>query len=188
MKKGNKKLALVAVLLLLVTISFGTYAIYRTSSVGTGTVATANWHVEVAGTDVSSTAGTFTFSGSDVNWTTNTSAVNGKIAPGSQGTYSIALDATGSEVPVAYEVSSVSATIGGTAVSNDKFTVTIDPNDTGKLAYAATNMTKNIPLIITWTGSDSDTAAQDSADISMAGQNVTISVTLTVKQDLNPGN
>ena len=45
--KGNKKLLIVAVLLLLIAVSYGTYAIYRESAEGTGTISTANWSVTV---------------------------------------------------------------------------------------------------------------------------------------------
>ncbi len=41
--KGNKKLLIVAVLLLLIAVSYGTYAIYRTQFSGSATVKTAKW-------------------------------------------------------------------------------------------------------------------------------------------------
>lgn len=187
MSKGNKKLLIIAVLLLLVTISYSTYAIYKSSANGTGTISTAGWHVEVGSTDITSQTASFSFTGSDVNWSTNTSAVSGKIAPGSSGVYNITLDATGSEVPITYEVSNVQVTVNNAAVSNNAgLTVTTASTDTGKLAYSATNMTKNIPLQVTWAGTDSDETEKNTADINIAGKNVVITFDLVVKQDLNP--
>ena len=45
-------------------------------------------------------------------------------------------------------------------------------------------MTRTITLDVTWTGVDSDTA--NSADITTAGTNISIPVTVTVTQDPNP--
>ncbi len=43
--KGNKKLLAVAVLLLLLAVSYSTYAIYKSSATGTASVGTAAWRV-----------------------------------------------------------------------------------------------------------------------------------------------
>ena len=185
MKKGNKKLLVLALLLLLVTATFGTYAIYRIVSTGTGSVTTAAWAIKLNGTSQTSSSKTFTFTSSDINWTTNTSAVNGKIAPGSTGTITIELDATGSEVNVAYDVAISSIKVNNVAISNDAgFTVALNSSDTGKLAYAASNMKKNIVLDVTWTGSESDESTKDNADIGLSNKEVEIAVDVTVKQDL----
>ena len=45
--KGNKKLLIIAVLLLLITVSYTTYAIYRESTTATGTIQAAAWSVKV---------------------------------------------------------------------------------------------------------------------------------------------
>ena len=187
MNKENKKLVLIILLLLLITISYSTYAIYKSSASGTGNVTTAGWHVEVGSDDITSQSASFSFTGANITWTTNTSAVSGKIAPGSSGIYNIALDATGSEVPITYEISNIQVKVNNSAVSNNAgLTVVIASSDTGKLAYAATNMSKNIPIQVTWTGTDSDADSKNTADINIAGQNVVITFDLIVKQDLNP--
>ena len=184
MKKGNKKLLVVA-LLLLITATIGTYAIYRVTSTGTSSVDTAAWKIKLNGTEQTSTTKTFTFTNSNINWTKNTSAVANKIAPGSTGTITLELDATGSEVNVAYDVDVKSIKIDGTEVPNTTgFTVALNSSDTGKLAYAAENMKKNIVLDVAWAGADTDEATKDAADIDINGKTIAIEVEVTVKQDL----
>ena len=118
--KGNKKVLIIAVLLLLISVTFTTYAIYRTSMSGTGTATAANWAIsfEKGGTQVQN----LNFTAADVTWTTNPSAVAGKIAPGATGTLTFTIDATGSETDVYYL-----AELGNGATSG--ITVTM-PSDT----------------------------------------------------------
>ena len=183
--KGNKKILAVALLLLLVAVSFSSYAIYRSTSTGTATVSTANWKVKLNGTEQTESTKTFTFTNSNINWTTSTSKVDGKVAPGSTGTITVELDATGSEVDVAYDVEVKSVKVDGTAVSNNAFTVAKAASDDGKLAYAASNMKKNIVLDVKWTGTNADDETKDTADKAMAGKDIQIEVEITVKQDLS---
>lgn len=186
MKKKNKKFLVVAALLLLIGVGFGTYAIYRTSSLGTATVATATWSVKVNNTDTET--GNFTFSASDINWTKNTSAVEGKIAPGSTGTLRLVIDATGSEVNVDYTASVGTILVDGVANTNTGFTVT--PHEStdgaGTIAYSTTTdaMKKTITFDVVWQGADTDLPAKDTADMAMDGIDVSIPITVTAKQHL----
>ena len=186
MKKRNKKLLVIAALLLLVTVSFGTYAIYRVTSTGTATVNTAAWAVKLNGTSQTSTTKTFTFTNSDIDWTNSKAAVADKIAPGATGTMTVELDATGSEVNVAYDVTVKSIKVDGVAISNDnEFSVALNSSDTGTLAYSATNMKKNIVLDFNWVGTDSDESTKDAADIAINNKSIVVEVEITVKQDLS---
>ena len=186
MKKKNKKFLVVAALLLLIGVGFGTYAIYRTSSIGTATVATATWSVKVNSADTET--GAFTFSADDIDWTTNTSAVDGKIAPGSSGTLTLEIDATGSEVNVDYTASVGTILVNGVANTNEGFTVT--PHEAadaaGTIAYSTTTdaMKKTITFDVVWTGTDADSTTKDTADMAMDGINVSIPITVTAKQHL----
>ena len=45
--KENKKLLVIAILLLLITVSFTTYVIYKSSTTGESTINTAAWVVKV---------------------------------------------------------------------------------------------------------------------------------------------
>ena len=59
--KGNKKVLTLAVLVLLLTVCFGSYAIYRSSATGTGSLKAAAWSVKVKGTAISSANFDFDF-------------------------------------------------------------------------------------------------------------------------------
>lgn len=187
MKKGNKKLLVVAVLLLLVCVGIGTYAIYRSSATGEATVATATWAVKVNNTNIVQ-SDTFTFTESNINWTTNTSAVEGKIAPGSSGTITLEIDATGSEVNVDYTAAVGTIQVAGVDNANNAFTVTphATADETGTIPYSTTTnaMKKTLTFDVTWTGDDDDNASKDASDIGMSGKNITIPITVTAKQHL----
>ena len=185
--KGNKKFLVVAALFLLIAVSYSTYAIYKSSATGTGSVNAAAWVVSVQ--SGSQTAADIvqnnTFTLDDIAWdTTNRVGQNSTIAPGDHGTVTIKIDADGSEVAVGYAV-----TIDTTALNNSNFTVTADPNGdplTGTIAYSATSgaMEKTITLNIVWTGVD-DTDS-NTADIALSGNPISIPVTVTATQNPNP--
>lgn len=185
--KGNKKFLVVAALFLLIAISYSTYAIYKSSATGTGSVNAAAWVVSVQSGSQTATdiVQNNTFTLDNIAWdTTNRVGQNGKIAPGDHGTVTIKIDADGSEVAVGYTV-----TIDTTALNNSNFTVTADPNGdplTGTIAYSATagEMEKTITLNIVWTGNDNNEA--NSADITLSGNPISIPVTVTATQNPNP--
>ena len=180
--KGNKKILVIAVLLLLITVSFTTYAIYKSSATGSGSVAAANWTIQVNNTDITTTANN-TFTLGSITWATPGIGKNGKIAPGDHGTVTITIDADGSEVDVSYAV-----TIDTTALDNENFTVAAGSGSslTGTIPYSATagEMEQTITLDIIWTGVDNATA--NAADITLAGTDLTIPVTVTATQNPNP--
>ena len=188
--KGNKKLLAVALLLLLISVSFGTYAIYKSSATGSGSVNAAAWEVKVQSGSQSEAniVATNTFTLDTIAWdTTNRIGQNGTIAPGDHGTVSIKIDADGSQVAVGYTVS-----IDTTALNNPNFTVTAasgsDPL-TGTIAYSATagQMEKTITLNIVWTGEDDATAGgANEKDIALQGTAISIPVTVTATQSPNP--
>lgn len=186
MKKGNKKILVIALLLLLIGAGIATYAIYRTSAIGTATVATATWSVKVNGTDTET--GSFTFGANDITWTTNTSANNGKIAPGSTGTITLEIDATGTEVNVDYTATVGTILVNGVANTNSGFTVTpaTSSDAAGTISYSTTAnaMKKTLTFNVVWTGAETDTTSKDQADMAMDGINITIPITVTAKQHL----
>ena len=180
--KGNKKLLIVAVLLLLVAVSYTTYAIYRSSADAEGTIKAAAWSVLVNNQDIEDTTNLdLSFDINDVTWTTHTGK-NGTIAPGDSGTVTFTVDATGSEVDVLLEAAVDTATAdlpdGMTA------TVTSGTNGVQTIPYAASGMTANVVITLTWTGTTADTTAKDTTDKEAAGSNLTIPVTLTARQKL----
>lgn len=182
--KGNKKLLVVAVLLLLLAVSYSTYAIYKSSATGTGSVNAAAWVVKVGSDDIT-TSNTFTLG--TITWATPRVGQNNTIAPGDHGTVDVVIDASGSEVGVTYAI-----TIDTTALDNPNFTVTAATGSeplTGTIAYAsgAGNMTKTVTLDINWTGvDDSTTNGANAKDIALAGDPISIPVTVVVTQNPNP--
>ena len=185
MKKGNKKLLVVIALLLLAVVSFSTYAIYKSSATGTASAEVAAWVVKVNGTDIVTTD-EFTFSSSDIVWdNTVSNAKTGTIAPGSTGTITILVDATGSEVPVDYTAVIGDVTDGSTKISNSNFSVAVKSGSslTGTIEQNDTSMQSTITLAVTWDSVDSDAA--NTADMSLADATLSIPVTVTVSQHLN---
>ena len=175
MKKGNKKYLVIAALLLLAAISFSTYAIYKSSATGDAEASVAAWVVKVNNTNITSaTANTYTFSASDIVWASNSNVANGKIAPGSTGTITIAIDTSGAEVAVDYTVS-----VDSSAIDNDKITVSNSgANASGTIGVNENGKTINVTVV--WTAED--VAATNTKDMAMAGTDISIPITVTLKQ------
>ena len=172
--KGDKKILVLAVLVLLLTVCFGSYAIYRSSADGTGSLTAAAWSIKVNNTDIESA--NFNFDFDDITWTKKT-GYNDTIAPGSEGTIDIDVDATGSEVDVILTAEIVNATLP------DGMTVTVSGGGSQTIQYG-NNMSTTVTLNIAWAGSDSDSTAKDGTDLAAAGTTLSIPVTLTAKQSV----
>lgn len=182
--KGNKKILVAALLVLLLAVSFTTYAIYRTGMSGTGTATAAGWNV-VFKKGATTLSDGFTFSGNDVTWTNNPSAVAGKIAPGATGYIEYTIDATGSEVDVLYEVAKGTGATEGIDVSIKDSTGANTLTGEQTLAYAASNMSTTIRIYVTWEGATTDTTTKDSSDLSLEDTgSISIPVTMTARQSV----
>jgi uncharacterized membrane protein len=175
--KGDKKILVLAVLVLLLSVFFGTYAIYRNSVEGEGTVTAANWSIQIDGTDISSAD--FDFDASDITWTTLT-GYNDTIAPGSEGYIDINVDADGSEVDVI-----LTATLDTTNLPNG-MTASIQGGNSKTISYSSTEgeMETTLRINIAWAGSDSDTSAKDGTDLAVEGTELSLPVTITAKQSV----
>ena len=184
--KGNKKILVVAVLLLLIAVSYSTYAIYKTSVAGNATVTAAKWEVTFKNGETTLT-NNYTIAFGTTECAGNNHVKDGKIAPGASCAKDIILDAGTSEVDVAYDITYGTPTIGGTAISSDAndFTVTITPAS-GSIPYTATGTARQVTLTIEleWDGEDTDTNpnAADTA-IGEAASTITVPITLVAKQD-----
>ena len=157
--RGNKKILVAIVLLLLLAVGFTTYAIYRSETTATGTLKAAAWSVKVKknGTEGSGTAfesASLTFGINDITWT-NHIGENNTIAPGDSGTITFVVDATGSEVPVILE-----AEMGTLTGLPDGMTATVTSGTNGKqtIPYSSSSMTANVVITVTWTGTISDSS------------------------------
>ena len=172
--KGNKKILVAIALLLLISATFTTLAIYRSTATATGSINAAKWVVKAKGTDMESA--TFTFGYNDIQWTTHTGK-NNTIAPGDVGVITIPVDASGSEVDVVLEATLGSATLP------DGMTVALDSSSTTEIAYAA-SMTGSIKINVTWSGALTDEVGKDTTDKAAQGSTLSIPVTLTARQKL----
>lgn len=188
--KGNKKLLVIAALLLLIAVSYSTYAIYKSSATGSQSVDAAAWIIKVdSGSNTAQDiVANNTFTLDSIAWdTTNRIGQAGTIAPGDHGTVTIKIDADGSQVAVGYVVS-----IDTTALNNPNFTVTADSNGdplSGTIAYNSTagTMEKTITLNVVWNAVDDATAGgANEKDIALQGSTINIPVTVTVTQNPNP--
>ena len=173
--KKNKKLLVIAVLLLLVTIGFS-YAIYRSSTTANGTVNTAAWSVKINGTDMDSA--NYTFGYSNIHWDANPGKDN-TIAPGATGYIDIPVDASGSQVDVI-----LTAALGSVTLPNGMTVSLASGSDSQTIAYSATEgqMKANVRINITWTGTVKDATSKDTTDKAANGSEISIPVTLTARQ------
>ena len=163
--KGDKKILIIAVLLLLITISYGTYAIYRSSATSSDSIRAANWVIKANNTDIVQ-SGTFTLGNLDCG--TATIGKNGTIAPGDTCAATITIDADGSEVDVNYTVSidtSSLSSIGNTQIQVAPHTGSV-LTDTIPYSSSEGQMEATVVLDITWTAVD--TPEQNEKDIATA--------------------
>ena len=181
--KGNKKILTIAVLLLLIAVTYGTYAIYKTSVGGNATVTAAKWDVKFKnGTSELENNYTVTLTGTDCQ---NNHVAEGKIAPGATCTKEITLDASESEVDVTYEVTvgTVTAEKAGSSVTTtgaNALTATLTPAS-GTIAYDAATKTATLTLNVTWAGTE-NAETVDPKDTDLAGATITVPLTLIAKQ------
>lgn len=173
--KKNKKLLVIAVLLLLVTIGFS-YAIYRSSTRANGTVNTAAWSVKINGTDMDSA--NYTFGYSNIHWDANPGKDN-TIAPGATGYIDIPVDADGSQVDVV-----LTAELGSVTLPSGMTVSLASGSDSQTIAYSATEgqMEAKVRINITWTGTTGDSTDKDTTDKAANGSEISIPVTLTARQ------
>ena len=185
--KGNKKLLIVAVLLLLIAVSYGTYAIYKSTATADASIDTAAWVVTV--NNQALTEATHTFTLGNITWATPTvSKVSGKIAPGDHGTVDIVIDGDGSEVDLYYEITIGDLKEGNNTVTNNHLTAVAASGSslTGTIPYSATagEMEHTVTLNVQWTAEDDATAnGQNEIDMDTAGKSLTLPVTVMVRQN-----
>lgn len=186
--KGNKKILVVAVLLLLIAASYTTYAIYKTTVEGNTSVTAAKWNVSFKDgqTEISEEHDlVLTCAG-------NAHTKAGVIAPGANCTGTLTIDADDTEVDVAYTVTNGTPKKGNTALSGDEndWTVTLT-GGSGTIGYDTGSNTRTATVTVTlaWAGVDDSTAEApaeadtiNDADTLLAGQTITVPLIMTAKQ------
>lgn len=165
--KLNKKLVLLLALLLLVSIVGGiflTNAKYTSTETGTITSSVAQWTFNVSATD--SYRNSDTLENLTLAQTVDSSTlVNGKIAPGTSGSFDIVVNAQGSEVGINYTVSFANNT-KNSLPTNLKFTLdgsswNLSDSISGTIDANASNKTVIHTIAWSW---DYETANGDTAD------------------------
>ncbi len=186
--KGNKKLLVVVALLLLLTLTFTSYAIYKSSYSGNANVTAAKWNVSFAAGQTAITNNfVLTFDATDCPGNTHTA--NNVIAPGAYCEKTITVDAADTQVDVKVEATAGNPTVGGSAISSDAntFTATATVAATnGIITYGNATRTTTVTVRIEWAGVDDSEAdpadVKNGADTLLQGQTITVPVTLTAKQ------
>ena len=158
--KGNKKV--------LVAVSFGTYAIYKSSATGNSAVKAADWVITVNSDDI---VANDTFTLGDVTWVTH-NGKNNTMAPGDTGTLAIVIDATAAEVDVTYSID-----LSGVAAAPLAVTAHSGSSLTGNIS-AGSSVT--VTLDVAW--ATADASGNNLADVGFEGDNLDIPVTVTVSQ------
>ena len=192
--KGNKKLLIVAVLLLLVAVSYTTYAIYRSALTANATISAAKWSAVLDNGTTTSTT-TLNFTGADLNCGSGTRhGKNNTVAPGDACTLTFTVDLDGSEVDakVNATVGTITATSG--TVDSTRFSTALKVGATAAngveqaVPYSATEgaMEVEYTLELTWLGDTDNLAAdgKDVADVAMNDLDITIPVTIDAHQDM----
>ncbi len=172
MKQKN----LIILIILLFIVSISTYAIYRVrGNVGVN-LSTAKWNVKVKDKELK-TAGTvdLNFTKDDIVWEPNPKVKAGTVAPGSKGTITFNVDATGTEVST-YVIVDVSSTS-----YNENFIIKED-NGYTFISVNDPNKVKPITINIEWLKKDDyDSNWDDREDIN---KTLSINVKVMVKQSL----
>lgn len=180
--QGNKKILVIAALLLLIAASYTTYAIYKTSVGVNANVTAAPWVVAFKNGQTTITDGMkVAFTADDCK--DNTHVADGYIAPSYSCKKNITLDATGTKVDVKYSVTAGTPLDNGStypAAAND-FSATITGGGEGTISYNGTQ-TVDVEVVLTWEGALADTDATNTADVGLQGHEITVPLTLVARQ------
>ena len=185
--KKNKMMRIASVLLVAVLLSTcvisGTFAKYTTGKTGSATATVAKWAFEVGDTDIVTTQN-FTFNLADTIKDSNdageTDVKSALIAPGTKGSFDIVLENT-SEVTAQYKMTFDKSTLNGAPFT---FTYKVDGTTTDEAALGAfTNhniaMNNSVTITVEW---EWPFEANDSADMAVAGTELSLGITVNVEQ------
>ena len=187
----NKKLVVLAALLLLIGAGVGTYALYTSTFTGTGEVQVAKWAVELKQGDAA-VAEDFDL---ELALSDNENVADGKIAPGRSATAKLVLDLAGTEVATDYELdlSEVTGLPAGMAITEVKATVDGEEQslteDAGKYTGtvelengAALTEAVTFDVTVTWENDEANNATDTQAG--ETAETLSIPVTVTAKQHI----
>ncbi len=177
----GKSLVIIA-LLILVTASVSSYALFKIRKSGVSNLSAAKWSVKLSVDSTELTENTVVTL-SDVNWINDmTDVANNKIAPGSYTTFNILIDASETETSVDYRVRS--------SFNIPNFEVTIGDNQItslGTIDYSSNDndMKLLIPVTVKWLGSASDNQEKDNTDLELMNSTLEIPIEVVVAQKIS---
>ncbi len=176
----RKKYLILLVLLVLIGALF-TYAMYRSETKASASFEVAKWNVNVKVNGVSANNDIINVSLMDREWKNDISYVaEGKIAPGSYTTFDIEIDATGTEVPVEYQV------LFDNLDELPGFSIEINDQE-GIIQYSKElPMLKIIPVTVRWNADLSDSKEKDKLDISLNNKELSLDIRILTSQKLTP--
>lgn len=193
---GNKIVLALAILLFLASVTYSTFAIFRSSTTGTSDLHTAKFVVKVNGDNVQTHVFELDlFSDPDI-WHTNSaqgvrnSAGAYPIAPGAYGEVPLVIDATQSEVGVDYEVTGEIYIEGegeheGELILDTVASESILIGDyVGSVLYGEVDAgeIKEDSLFVLWDSYEYDDDDRNESDLSLSGKKFIAKVYVTVKQ------
>lgn len=193
-KSHVARLGVLALVLTLVTTSLlgGTMARYVTEVTGTATATVAAWSFKaneqgekMTAIDLGATANRDSYTGATVK--------EGVIAPGTTGSFKIALDGSGSEVGIDYVVKIAKASsMSGDLPTDLTFKIkegngsdaayTLGNDIEGTINYSSTTDAMKKELTVTWEWPFDETNDKTTNDNAYAGKTWTLDITVTGKQ------
>ena len=176
--KSKIKYLILIILLLFISSGLITFAMFRLYKNASGNVSAARWNVSFKNGSTTLT-NNFNINLANATWTNPFGTVaTGKIAPGSETTFNLTIDATGTETDVDYKVE-----LGNTNVTDFEIS---SNNYQGTIAYSnvTNNMIKTIPITIKWLGSINDDASKKVRDNNQSSSVLNIPIIVSVAQKM----
>lgn len=170
----NKKFAII--LLILFVFVASSYAIYKVGASVSANLSTAKWSVKVKDKELKTPdVVNLNFTKDDIVWEPNSKVKTGTVAPGSKGSITFNVDATGTEVStdVLVEITKTSNNPNISVKTDNRYTF-IGVNDPNKA--------KPVTINIEWLKNDGD--ANNTLDNNEINKLFDINVKVTVKQSL----
>lgn len=181
MKKNKKALMIIVLLVLIVLTTAWAFSKYTTTVTGNGTARVAAWSFEVNGPE-GSTIENVALTDTTIKEGT---LVDGRIAPGTSGSFDIEIDASGSEVGVDYiiEISGLNAGPKNLVFTADGLDVATDAVNgkitfSGAIAATATGTPVTKTINWAWAYETPEVATNDVQDTTDSGSG---DLTYTIK-------
>ena len=181
----KKKIWLIAIMALLVTVFsiVGTYALFETEASGDGIMEIGKWKIYLNDVDIS-TANTITIN--DFAFSGNNHIQNGYFAPGSSATYVIEIDASESDVSIAYDLEIDDSALDdhpniAFSITNLNTNQTITSNSySGVIGVNDQNRVIELQISLTWTNN----SLYDENDSELIGEDLEFLITADFEQYL----